>query len=105
MLAQGELLSDSPLLKDEALSSEYTNDEIWEMGVKSLNESFLSFENGRVEAGGVKVRLLCESEGKKEDKIRDELKNECNSKGMLYQNPVCGFCDFTVLCSMAGGKS
>lgn len=105
MLAQGELLSDSHLLKDEALSSEYTSDQIWKMGVKSLKENLLSIKNGVIEAGGVKVRLLCESEGEKEDKIMDELKNECNSKGMLYQKPVCGFCDFIVLCSMAGGKS
>jgi ATP-dependent helicase/nuclease subunit B len=105
MLAQGELLSDSPLLKDEAITSEYTTDQIWEMGVRSLKENLLSLRKGRIEAGGVKVRLLCEAEGEKKEKIQDDLKNECNSKGILYQKPVCGFCDFTVLCNMAGGKS
>ena len=57
MLAQGELLSDSNLLQDEALVSKYTHEEIWEMGVKSWNQRVADLKSGRVEAGGVKVRL------------------------------------------------
>ena len=88
MLAQGELLSDSDLLQDEALPSEYTHEEIWEMGVKSWNQCVIALSSGRVEAGGVKVRLLRDSEGIKEDKIQENLKSECVDRGMLYQRPL-----------------
>ena len=105
MLAQGELLSDSDLLQDEALASKYTHEEIWEMGVKSWNQCVSDLKNGRVEACGVKVRLAGESEGIKEDKVKENLKSECVSRGMLYQGPLCGFCDFSVLCGMKGTVS
>ena len=96
--------NDIQLLKEEAIASEYTSDQIWEMGLKSLKEKLLSLKNGVIEAGGMKVRLLCESENEKKDKILEGLKIECNSKNMFYHKPVCGFCDFTVLCNMTGDK-
>ena len=105
MLAQGELLSDSDLLQDEALGSKYTREEIWERGVKSWNQCVADLKNGRVEAGGVKVRLAGESEGIKEDKVKENLKSQCAARGMLYQGPLCGFCDFSVLCGMKGTVS
>lgn len=105
MLAQGELLSDSDLLQDEALTSKYTREEIWEMGVKSWKRCVTDLKNGRVEAGGVKVRLIEESEGIKEEKIKENIKSECITMGMLYQEPLCGFCDFSVLCGMKGTVS
>ena len=105
MLAQGELLSDSDLLQEEALVSKYTREEIWEMGVKSWNQCVIDLNSGRVEAGGVKLRLIGESEGIKEDKIKQNLKSECVARGMLYQGPLCGFCDFSVLCGMKGTVS
>ncbi|MBN2061718.1 MAG: PD-(D/E)XK nuclease family protein [Deltaproteobacteria bacterium] len=105
MLAQGELLSDSDLLQDEALTSKYTQEEIWEMGVNSWNQCMKDLRRGRVEAGGVKLRLIEESEGLKEDRIKENLKSECIAKGMLYQGPQCGFCDFGVLCGMKGAAS
>jgi hypothetical protein len=105
MLAQGELLSDSDLLQDEALTSKYTSEEIWEMGVKSWNQCITDLRSGRVEAGGVKVRLMEESEGIREDQIKEDLKSQCVAMGMLYQGPLCGFCDFSVLCGMKGTVS
>ena len=105
MLAQAELLSDSDLLREEALQSEHSHEEIWEMGVRSWNQCLLALNKGRLEACGVKVRLMKESEGLKEDRVQANLKDECVAEGMLYQRPFCGFCDFTVLCGMAGGIS
>jgi ATP-dependent helicase/nuclease subunit B len=101
MLAQGELLSDSGLLKDNALESEHTLEAIWEMGVKSWDESIAALKGGRVDVPGVAMQIKVNSEGVLEKKIMEGLKSECAANGMLYQKPLCGFCDFTVLCGLS----
>jgi ATP-dependent helicase/nuclease subunit B len=102
MLAQGEFLSDSSILQGEALASEYTTEEIWKMGVKSWNESMSVLKGGRVEVPGVSVQIKMDSEDKNKDKIIQELKSSCSARGMLYQKPLCNFCDFIVLCGLSG---
>ena len=105
MLAQGELLSDSPLVGKEALNTKYPLEKIWEMGIHSWNSHLQSLNDGTMEASGVKEALLQSENGGKPDDIQSKLKDEYDAKGLLYQGVPCKFCDFASLCGLAGGEA
>ena len=105
MLAQGELLSDSLLLGDEALVSEYSLEKIWEKGAESWNQCFQTLRNGRLDASGMHELRICQEEGLRLDQARLKVKSEHEERGLLYQRPVCGFCDFSVLCGLRRGSA
>lgn len=104
MLAQGEMLSSSPLLKGEALASKRSLNETWEMGENSWMERFEALRGGLLEAGGVNERLLRQQSetGADEDDIREKLRYERENRGLLYVRPPCAFCDFSSLCGLGG---
>ncbi len=103
LLAAGELISDSALLRDEALEADYSLSEIWERGVEHWNVRFRDVNGGRLEASGVTERLLSEELGLNERKVRSNRKSKCDAQNMVYEQPPCGFCDFSSLCGLAGG--
>ncbi len=104
MLAQGDFLSDSPLLGEEALDSKYPLDKIWDRGVRSWNSCFKSLNDGTMEASGVKESLLQSDDGLDEDAVQAKIKDEYDSNGLLYQSPPCRICNFANLCGMSGGE-
>ena len=103
MLAQGQLISDSPSLTDEAIDSPCTLEEVWNMGVASLNDVCKQLSGGLVEACGVKERMTAQADGTNEEKTRKNVAEQCRANGMLYQSPPCKFCDFSRLCGWSGG--
>lgn len=103
MLAQGELISDSQDLAEDAVESPYSLHEIWNMGQASYRHAWKRLDSGLVEASGLKEMLTAIEEDVKEDDLREQLKEEYRSKGMLYQKPPCKFCDYSRLCGLAGG--
>ncbi len=108
MLVQGELLSDSELLKDEAIESDLSLDEIWQMGKKSWTHNLKSLNEGTIEVGGIieenmKVEENLSDAKEAKDKIKKIMKDKYRAEGMLYQEPPCFFCDFGNLCGMIGG--
>jgi RecB family exonuclease len=105
MLAQGELISDSDLLDDEAIGSEHSLEEIWDMGTKSLDDRFSSLTKGQMEAAGVRDALRQAEEGLTRNKLLKICKTECKQQGLLYLGDLCNFCDFGVLCGRSGGQS
>lgn len=105
MLAQGELLSDSALLKKEALDSEFSLPQIWGMGSRSWNQHFLALKGGRLQANGVNEQLLQAAQELDEDEVQQNLKSECAGQGLLYQRPPCRFCDFSILCGKDEGEA
>lgn len=105
MLAQGELLSDSALLSEEALDSKYSLEEIWDMGIRSWNQHFLTLKSGKLEASGVNEWLMQSEENLNEDQCQSKLKSEYAGQRLLYQRPPCNFCDFGTLCGMVGGSA
>ncbi|MBB5021356.1 PD-(D/E)XK nuclease family protein [Desulfurispira natronophila] len=103
LLAQGELLSDSPLLGDEALPSAVPLDTTWQMGQLSFVQSLQGLQSGRVEARGILERKLLEnSDVDKLDKLQSERREEMARNKMLYIKPPCGYCDYATLCGMGG---
>jgi len=104
MLAQGELLSDSPIFGLDALTAERSAQEIWQLGSKTWKQRLLELQGGRLQASGVAEREL-EASGLSRDKVQMQMKEECDLEGLLYQRPPCGFCDFSTLCGLAGGES
>lgn len=96
MLSQGLLLSDSTIMTDDAIDSVCTLDEVWKMGVASINDIIEKFNRGIIEARGVMEAI----EGKSEEKEKNIYINEYRSKGMLYQFPPCRFCDYALLCGL-----
>lgn len=104
MLAQGQLISDSSLLADEAVEAIYPLDKVWEMGVKSLNDTCSSIDSGMIEASGIKERIKAIEEEMDDKEVREFFKQDCQQKEMLYQNPPCNFCDFKRLCGLTGGS-
>jgi RecB family exonuclease len=103
MLAQGELLSHSKDLAEEAVESPYSLDEIWKMGLASYRDVWEQLDSGLVEASGVKELFTTIEEDMKEEEVREGLKAEYREKGMLYQKPSCRFCDYSRLCGLSGG--
>lgn len=105
MLAQGQLISDSALLGSDATSSPHTLEEIWDMGIASMNEAVKILEDGLIEARGVKESLLQIEDGTNDEKTKMKIKEQFLAKGMLYQSPPCGFCDYRRLCDWSGGRA
>ena len=101
MLAQGQLISSSDMLGDEATSSPYAMEEIWQLGVSSLNHTFTMFENGLLEARGIK-ELAAQTDGADYETTQMKFKEQCLADGRLYQSPPCIFCDFSRLCGWRG---
>ncbi len=102
MLAQGELLSDSNHLGDEALDSKCSLEETWEKGTRSWKQHFSAVKGGRLDANGLREIALQEEEKFSDRKVRTMLKSECEENGLLYQRPSCVFCDFQILCGIGG---
>jgi RecB family exonuclease len=100
MLAQRELLSDSPLLGKEALPSRRSLDEIWNSGKRAWEKDFENLSSGIIEAKGVKEKFLAAENGLKEEKLREKLSGEAAEQGLLYIRPPCGFCDFKIICAL-----
>ncbi len=100
MLAQGKMLSTSPMLLDEAVESPYGLEETWDRGVNSLEEVLKSLETGSVHVCGIAEKVKSQELGVPEEKAADQIKEEYNIKGLLYQSPPCRFCDFVRLCGI-----
>ena len=103
MLAQGQLISDSPRLNDEVIQSPYSLDEVWQMGVASLNAACSQISDGSLEARGVMELMMAQERALDEDKVREDLILKNQTEGKLYQRPPCRFCDFGRLCGWSGG--
>jgi len=104
MLAQGELLSDSPLFGQDALTAERSAEEIWKLGSRTWKQRLLELQGGRMKATGIVEHELAAT-GLNRDKLEQQMKGECDVENLLYQRPPCGFCDFATLCGLAGGES
>jgi DNA-binding transcriptional regulator YhcF (GntR family) len=100
MLAQGELLSDSSLLGNEALPSARSLEEIWDMSLNTWDNDMKILHRGTIEARGVKEKLIQAQEGLKPDQLQKNMKEKAEARGLIYVAPSCSFCDFSVLCGL-----
>ncbi|MDR1886253.1 MAG: PD-(D/E)XK nuclease family protein, partial [Synergistaceae bacterium] len=101
MLAQGRLLSDSPLLGERSVAGGAPIEEVWERGARSWRESFRTLNEGILEARGVS-EMIEVSLGADEKKLQNSLKARAAENGLIYESPMCGFCDFSALCGARG---
>lgn len=100
MLAQGQIISDSSLLADDATASSRPLEEVWNIAVSALNHDLKQLGDGLIEARGVKELLAQEEYGKTEEEISEMLKEECLANGLLYRKPLCRYCDYSRLCGL-----
>jgi ATP-dependent helicase/nuclease subunit B len=100
MLAQGQIISNSTLLADEAIDSPFTLEEVWDMAVSALNHDLKQLGEGVIEARGVKELLAQDEYGKREEEISEMFKQQRLEQGMLYRNPMCKYCDYRRLCDL-----
>lgn len=105
MLAQGEIISDNSLLSDDVIVSPNTLEQIWEMGTASMKDTIAQLQSGLIEVKGVKELQKQAKDGKKADKVEEELAKEYSAKGLLYQQPSCNLCDYKGLCNISGGRA
>jgi RecB family exonuclease len=82
MLAQGELLSDSPLLGEAALPGARSLDETWRLASEAWDREIAALNGGSAEARGVERTLNGVPDGQEP----------------ALAEPLCDFCDFAVLC-------
>ncbi|MDR1979513.1 MAG: PD-(D/E)XK nuclease family protein [Synergistaceae bacterium] len=101
MLAQGRLLSDSPLLGERAISSRAQIEEVWERGARSWRESFKTLNEGVLDAKGLNEKIEI-SGGADKKKLQDDLKARAAESGLFYADPMCEYCDFAALCGAKG---
>ncbi|MDR3280390.1 MAG: PD-(D/E)XK nuclease family protein [Synergistaceae bacterium] len=101
MLAQGRLLSDSPLLGERAVVSRTPIDEVWKRGAASWRRAFSTLNGGVLEAKGVYEKLEV-SRGADENELQKGLKERAAAEGLIYESPMCGWCDFAILCGVKG---
>lgn len=90
MLAQGELLTTSPLAGADALESPADDEEIFERAFHSWKERISQMNRGVLEATGLTQAGM---DG-------DPLRADYQARGGLYREPPCAFCDFGWLCGM-----
>lgn len=102
MLAQGQLLSSSPILADSAVKTTFDDKLVWEMGIASLASVLGKLESGVVEARGIIEKEKAQESGITEDKASEDIKEDCRKQGLLYQSPPCRFCKFSWLCGKQG---
>lgn len=103
MLAQGEMITDSNILAEEACNSPYTLEQVWSMGTSSMKKEYKRLDSGLIEVRGVMELIEARNRNIKEEKIREELKLARDMDGELYISPPCRFCDFKYLCGFSGG--
>ncbi len=103
MLAQGTMISDSPMLSKQPVISPYTLEETWDMGVSGLNDVLQQLRKGFVEARGIAECIKACEDNADEKTTAAKIAEERRVQGMLYQKPPCHFCDFTSLCGLSGG--
>lgn len=100
MLAQGQIISDSALLAEDAINPPRTLEEVWDIAVSALNNDIKQLDDGLIEARGIKELLAQEECGKKEEEINEMFKQQCLDNGMLYRKPLCKYCDYSRLCGL-----
>ena len=103
MLVQGEVVSNSALLGQDALEAACSLDETWEKGKRTWQSHYDTVQAGYVVAAGVYEQCMQQSENADEKKVRAKIKATCESMGFLYKSPPCRFCDYGVLCGKIGG--
>jgi ATP-dependent helicase/nuclease subunit B len=103
MLAQGQFISDSSLLGNNAVISARTLEKTWDMAVASINEVLNDLDQGLLKAHGIE-ELMQINNGETLDKIQAQRKEQYLAKEMLYQSPSCQYCDFGRLCGWSGGS-
>lgn len=102
MLAQGQILSNSTQIVEDAIASPYTLEEIWDMGVAGLHDAMCQLEKGVVEAKGVRELQTQTEDGTTDaDNTSKKFAEKALAEGMLYQRPPCQFCDFGRLCGLS----
>lgn len=104
MLAQGQFISDSPLLGSNAVIPARSLEETWDMAVATLDEVWNDLEQGSLKAHGIEELWTHMQSGESFDKIRAQRQEQYLEKGMLYLNPLCEYCDFGRLCGWSGGS-
>lgn len=105
MLAQGKLLSDSPDLTEDVIPVPYSLEQTWALGAAAFRDSMHRMEQGQIQIRGVAEMLDVAASGTTEDKLREDLIAQGQSKGMLYQEPPCRFCDFGGICGKIDGAA
>jgi ATP-dependent helicase/nuclease subunit B len=109
MLAQAEILSDSPILGKRQLNAErdiYSHwHEIWNRGEESCFSSLEEIGNGRLLANGVRELLLQESENLSDNALKEIMIEEAEGVDGIYLKPGCTFCDYSILCGYKEGSN
>ena len=103
MLAQGKLLSDSQDLTEDVIPAPYSLEQTWALGAAAFREAMTQMEQGQIQVRGVAEMLDAVELDITEDKLREDLIAQGQSKGLLYQAPPCRFCDFGGICGKIGG--
>ena len=103
MLAQGQLISDCQMLGSDAVASVKNLQEIWDMAAASLDDVLTDLDNGLLKAHGIDELMMQIQNDDTLDSVQKRRKQQYLEKGMLYQNPLCKYCDFGRLCGWSGG--
>lgn len=103
MLAQGKLLSDSAELIDEPIPAPHDLERTWEMGAAAFVNTMDQLSQGLIEVRGVQEMIAAQEAGSTEEKIKEQRLIHGRDAGILYQEPLCRFCDFGGICGKIGG--
>jgi len=103
MLAQGKLLSDSAELTDDPIPAPHDLERTWEMGAAAFVTTMDQLNKGLIEVRGVQEMIAVQEAGIPEDKIKEQRLIQGRDAGILYQEPLCRFCDFGGICGKTGG--
>ena len=100
MLAQGQFISDSPLLADDRIEPDYTLTKTWDLAQAALNITLDQLAKGSIEARGITKLLAQNRSDQTEEEITETFREDYRAKGMLYRRPLCKYCDYKVLCGL-----
>jgi hypothetical protein len=105
MLTNGELLSDSTLLGENALSTKRTLNEVWAATQPAWENDFKNLSDGIIDVKGVQQKLLEAQEDVKTQKIKhdhvqNKLRDEAEQQGSIYIDAPCKYCSYKILCGI-----
>lgn len=100
LLAQGNFISDSPMLGHDAIDADANLQEVWALGLDSWAARAAEIDEGRLEATGVIWDNIKFAEDCGASKTNRLLQERFEQAGLLYCEPFCKYCDYRTLCGV-----
>lgn len=98
LLPSADLITDSELLSNNPIKTSYSNDKVWNMTMKVLDERIEALEKGIIVAKGCEeLAAVIKGDLKVKDYVKF-IRRDYLSDNKVYLGASCDYCDYRFLC-------